>query len=212
MARCTADKSSRSRAARSKSRASDASAISRSRRLMSGFVRPDMNSQKSSTIFRCCSSETHPTHGAEHFPMYANRHGRPVRCARRNTAAEHVRAGKTRSSRSSVSRMAHACAYGPKYLTPFLCGPRVTCSRGNCSPTVTASSGYDLSSRNFTLNRGSNSLIQLNSSCSASTSVPTTVHSTDAAVVTICAVRGCRPDRSAKYEFRRWRRLFALPT
>ena len=40
------------------------------------------------------------------------------------------------------------------------------------------------------LNRGSNSLIQLYSSCSASTSVATTVHSTLAAVVTICRVRG----------------------
>lgn len=62
------------------------------------------------------------------------------------------------------------------------------------------------------MNRGSNSLIQLYSSCSASTSVLTTVHSTLAAVITICLVRGARPERSAKYEFNRLRRLFALPT
>ena len=81
--------------------------------------------------------------------------------------------------------MAQAWAYGPKYRTPLRCGPRITCSRGYSSPTVTASSGYDLSSRYRTLNRGSNSLIQLYSSCSASTSVVTIVHSTLAAVVTI---------------------------
>jgi hypothetical protein len=55
-------------------------------------------------------------------------------------------------------------------------------------------------------------LIHEYSSCSASTSVRTTVHSTLAAVITICRVRGCSNDRSAKYEFSRWRKLFALPT
>ena len=60
--------------------------------------------------------------------------------------------------------------------------------------------------------RGPNSLIQLYSSCSASTSVLTTVHSTLAAVVTICRVRGCRPATSAKYDVNRLRRLLALPT
>jgi hypothetical protein len=69
-----------------------------------------------------------------------------------------------------------------------------------------------LSSRYLTLNRGSNSLIQEYSSCSASTSVATTVHSTLAAVVTIVWVRGCRADRSWKYDESRDRRLLALPT
>jgi hypothetical protein len=69
-----------------------------------------------------------------------------------------------------------------------------------------------LSSRYFTLNRGSYSLIQEYSSCRASTSVPTTVHSTPAAVVTMVWVRGWRLARSAKYELSRWRRLLALPT
>jgi hypothetical protein len=55
-----------------------------------------------------------------------------------------------------------------------------------------------LSSRYFTLNRGSNSLIQEYSSASASTSVPTTVHCTEDAVVTIVCVRGCRPPTSWK--------------
>ncbi|MEY9811433.1 hypothetical protein RKD21_001690 [Streptomyces albogriseolus] len=41
-------------------------------------------------------------------------------------------------------------------------------------------------------------MIQEYSSCSASTSVETTVHSTDAAVVTIDRVRGCSPARSWK--------------
>jgi hypothetical protein len=62
------------------------------------------------------------------------------------------------------------------------------------------------------LNRGSNSLIQVYSSCSASTSVSTTVQSTAAAEVTICWVRACRPAMSWKYEFRRARSDFALPT
>jgi hypothetical protein len=55
-------------------------------------------------------------------------------------------------------------------------------------------------------------LIQEYSSCSASTSVVTTVHSTEAAVVTIVRVRWCRFARSWKYEESRWRRLFAFPT
>ena len=88
----------------------------------------------------------------------------------------------------------------------------MTMTRGNSSDTVTASQGYDLSSRYLTLNRGSNSLIQVYSSWSASTSVSTTVHSTPAAEVTICWVRGCRPAMSWKYEFSRARRDLALPT
>jgi hypothetical protein len=55
-------------------------------------------------------------------------------------------------------------------------------------------------------------LIQEYSSCSASTSVLTTVHSTLAAVVTIEAVRWWRLPMSWKYDDSRARRLFALPT
>jgi hypothetical protein len=55
-----------------------------------------------------------------------------------------------------------------------------------------------LSSRYLTLNRGSNSLIQEYSSWSASTSLFTTVHSTEAAVVTMERVRGWRFARSWK--------------
>ncbi len=88
--------------------------------------------------------------------------------------------------------MAHACPYGPKYRVPLRLAPRMTCARGTSSPRVTARYGYDLSSRYFTLNRGSYCWIQVNSSARASTSVPTTVHSTDAAVVTIRCVRSCR--------------------
>ena len=56
-------------------------------------------------------------------------------------------------------------------------------TRGTSSPSVIARNGYDLSSLNWTLNGGANSLIHLYSSCSASNSLPTTVHSTLAAVV-----------------------------
>ena len=69
-----------------------------------------------------------------------------------------------------------------------------------------------MSSRYFTLNRGSYSLIQEYSSCSASTSVLTTVHSTLVAEVTMEAVRGCRLPRSWKYDVSRDRRFLALPT
>jgi hypothetical protein len=41
-------------------------------------------------------------------------------------------------------------------------------------------------------------LIQVNSSCSASTSLPTVTQSTAAAVVTICWVRACSDQVSAK--------------
>ena len=69
-----------------------------------------------------------------------------------------------------------------------------------------------MSSRYLTLNRGSNSLIQEYSSWSASTSVFTTVHSTDAAVVSIIWVRGCSAVKSAKYWFSRCRSDLAFPT
>ena len=75
---------------------------------------------------------------------------------------------------------------------------RETMTRGASSARVTTRYGYDLSSLNRTLNGGSNSLIQVNSSCSASTSLCTTVHSTDAAVVTIRRVRSCSVRSGAK--------------
>ncbi|CAM5493379.1 hypothetical protein SGRIM128S_02208 [Streptomyces griseomycini] len=61
-----------------------------------------------------------------------------MRAAFLNTPAEQVRTGKTRSIRSTVSRIAHACAYGPKYFTPFFFCPRITWTRGNSSFIVTA--------------------------------------------------------------------------
>ena len=102
------------------------------------------------------------------------------------------------SIRSSVSRIAHTFVYGPKYFAPFSFRLRVIRTRGTSSPSVIARCGYDLSSRNCTLNGGANSLIQLYSSWSASNSVPTTVHSTLAAVSTIRRVRSCRARRGWK--------------
>ena len=48
-------------------------------------------------------------HGAEHLSMYPSRQGRSICLCRLKTPAEQVRAGNTRVSRSSVSRMAQAC-------------------------------------------------------------------------------------------------------
>ena len=81
---------------------------------MIAVVLPAMKPMKSSTISRCSSGETRPTHGAAHLPMSPSRHGRPLVRALRNVPAEHERIGKTRSRVSTVSRMAHACEYGPK--------------------------------------------------------------------------------------------------
>ena len=64
-----APRSSRSRAARSKSSASEAAYISFLMRRRNAVVWPPMKSQKSSTIARCCSAVTLPTHGAEHLSM-----------------------------------------------------------------------------------------------------------------------------------------------
>ena len=61
-------------------------------------VWPPMNARKSSTIARCSSALTRPTHGAAHLPMSPSRHGRPTALARRNTPALHERMGNTRSS------------------------------------------------------------------------------------------------------------------
>jgi len=97
-----------------------------------------------------------------------------------------------------VSRIAQAWAYGPKYRVPRRRLPRPTNTRGNSSDQVTATHGYDLSSRYLMLNRGSNCLIQVYSSWSDSSSFWTTVHSTFAAARTIVWVRKCRPAGSAK--------------
>ena len=64
-----------------------------------------------------------------------------MRAAFLKTPAEQVRTGKTRSSRSTVSRMAQAWPYGPKYRTPFFFWPRMTWTRGNSSFIVTARYG-----------------------------------------------------------------------
>jgi len=64
-----AARSSRRRAAFSKSRASEAAYISFSIRLTKVVVCPAMKSQKSSTIARCSSALTRPTHGAAHLSM-----------------------------------------------------------------------------------------------------------------------------------------------
>ena len=133
--------SSLSRAALSYSWAPDAIRISRSSRLTCVPLWPAMNELKSSTMRRCSSGLTRPTHGAEHLPMYPNRHGRPICALRRKTPAEQERIGKTLSSRSTVSRIAQACEYGPKYRTPFFLGPRPTMTRGKSSLTVIASHG-----------------------------------------------------------------------
>jgi hypothetical protein len=102
------------------------------------------------------------------------------------------------SNVSTVSRIAHARAYGPKYFAFGMFLLRVTSTRGIGSPSVIARYGYDLSSLYTTLNGGLNSWIQVNSRCSASYSLPTTVHSTDAAESTIARVRSCRVCSGAK--------------
>ncbi|SKU97431.1 Uncharacterised protein [Mycobacteroides abscessus subsp. abscessus] len=79
--------------------------MSRARR----SVLPDRKSQKSRTISRCSWALTRPMQGAEHFSIYPSRQGRSICLWRLNTPFEQVRAGNTRVSRSSVSRMAHAC-------------------------------------------------------------------------------------------------------
>ncbi len=126
MARRSASMSSRSLAARSYSISPAASCIAFSRRRRYVPVRPAMKSLNSSASSRCSSGVTRPTQGAEHLPMYPSRQGRPIWWERLNTPAEQVRTGKTRSSRSTVSRIAQACAYGPKYRTPLRLGPRIT--------------------------------------------------------------------------------------
>ena len=113
-ARLSAAMSSRSRAAVSKSSSDEACFIRRSRRRTCPVLPPAMKSQNCSASARCSSGLTRPTQGAEHLSMYPSRQGRPDCFALRNTPAEQVRTGNTRSIRSTVSRMAHAWAYGPK--------------------------------------------------------------------------------------------------
>ena len=67
-----------------------------------------------------------------------------------------------------------------------------------------------MSSFSRMLNRGRCFLIRLYSRNSASTSLRTAIHSTESAVLTICAVRSDSPVE--KYDITRLRRLFALPT
>ena len=112
--------------------------------------------------------------------------------------SEQVRIGKTLIIRSMVSCTAQIFGYGPKYFAPLILRLRVTITRGASSPRVIAMYGYDLSSRNLTLNGGSNSLIQVYSSWSASISEPTVVHSTLRAVRTIRRVRSCSVGSGAK--------------
>ena len=64
-----APRSSRSRAAFSKSSASEAAYISARIRLMKVLVLPAMKSQKSSTMSRWSSALMLPTQGAEHLSM-----------------------------------------------------------------------------------------------------------------------------------------------
>src|SRR5215467_13191961 len=82
--------SSLSRAALSYCSASEASFISAVSFLMNRAVCPDMKSQKSSASSRCSSSVIRLTQGAEHFPMYPSRQGRPIWPARLNTPVEQV--------------------------------------------------------------------------------------------------------------------------
>ena len=83
-------------------------------RLVKPAVCPPMNARKSSTIARCSSALTRPTHGAAHLPMSPSRHGRPTALDRRKTPALQERIGNTRSRVSTVSRIAQAWPYGPK--------------------------------------------------------------------------------------------------
>ena len=84
-----------------------------------------------------------------------------------------------------MSVTAHILGYGPKYRAPGMPRLRETIARGASSASVTTRYGYDLSSLKRTLNGGFSSLIHVISRLRASTSLATTVHSTDAAVVTM---------------------------
>src|SRR5690606_25133100 len=144
------------------------------------------------------STVTFIEHGPPQRPIWPGKHGRPEAIAFLYDASLQVRIGNTLIIRSMVSCTAQTLGYGPKYFAPAILRLRVTMTRGASSPRVTAMYGYDLSSLYRTLNGGENSWIHMYSSCSESTSVSTTVHSTDAAVVTMRRVRSCRVCSGAK--------------
>ncbi len=74
-----------------------------------------MKSQKSSTISRCSSALTSPDARRRALADVAEQ-ARPadLRTDRLKTPLLHERIGNTRSSRSTVSRIAQAWQYGPK--------------------------------------------------------------------------------------------------
>ncbi len=84
---------------------------------------------------------TSGTHGPLHRPISKYRQGRFALARWSKNEFEHVRTGKTRVKASSVSRIAQACPYGPKYRTFFRFAPRSTWARGHSSPTVSARYG-----------------------------------------------------------------------
>src|SRR5699024_5410555 len=110
---------------------------------------------------RWSSTEMSPTQGAAHLPMNPSRQGRPERSARRYTPGGRERVGEDRSVRSGGARVAAPCGDGAEVRSPLGGGRRVMVARGTFSPMVITRYGYDLSSRNFTLNRGANSLIHV---------------------------------------------------
>ncbi len=157
-----------------------------------------MKRTNSSTSARCSSIVTLLRARAAALADLPREAGRPVCIARLYDESEHVRIGNTLIIRSMVSCTAQIFGYGPKYFAPLILRLRVTITRGASSPRVIAMYGYDLSSRNLTLNGGSNSLIQVYSSWSASISEPTVVHSTLRAVSTMRRVRSCSVGSGAK--------------
>jgi len=142
--------------------------------------------------------------------MSNSKHGRPVASCLRNFAFEQVRTGNVLSRRSSVCRIAYACAYGPKYSVPARRRPRITVARGHSSERVMARNGYDLSSRRRMLKRGLCFWMRVYSSMRASTSFSVTIQSTESAAATIARVRTGRSRE--KYEPTLLRSDFALPT
>ena len=139
---CSIAISSRSLAARSKSRSSLAVFISRPSWAMYDLPTLPVSTPTSRSHWRRWSASLiRPTQGAEHLPMEASRHGLPVRRALLNTPSEHVRTGKVLSSLSRLCRRSHTFAYGPKYLVSRRFLLRVTHTRGTLSPTETARYG-----------------------------------------------------------------------
>ena len=73
-------------------------------------MRPVSTPTSCSHMRRCSLGAILPTHGAEHLPIDASRHGLPVSCALRNTDGVQVRTGNARSSRSRLLRRSHTFA------------------------------------------------------------------------------------------------------